>query len=77
MTRTVMVVDDSWLDRAVGERVKRARLERKLTQRQVAQGRFTSAYISAIENGKCHPSLSALAHIAERLDMSMRDFLPE
>ena len=76
-TRRVIVVDHSELNRKIGERVQMYRLRRKLTQRQVAEGRFTAAYISALENGKCHPSLSALEHLAQRLNVRMRDLLPK
>jgi len=76
-SRHVMVVDHSELNKVIGARVKMLRTRRKMTQRQVAEGRFTSAYISAIERGLTHPSLSALVFLAERLQVRMRDLLPK
>ena len=75
--RHVVVVDHSELNRAIGDRVKMLRRRRKMTQKEVAGERFTAAYISALERGLTHPSLSALAHIAERLQVRMRDLLPK
>lgn len=77
MTRRVVVVDHSELNRAIGARVKMLRQRRKMTQKEVAGDRFTGAYISAIERGLTHPSLSSLAFLAERLRVRMRDLLPK
>ena len=59
-------------DRHTGERIKRLRLERGLSQRELSEGlaRVSFAYVSRIEAGKRTPSLSALIRIAERLDTS-------
>lgn len=74
--RHVVVVDHGDLNRAIGDRVRAFRIIRGMRQYELAAGRFTAAYISALENGKCHPSLSALEHLAKRLDVKMRDLLP-
>ena len=60
-------MDDTALAVRVGGRIKRARLEAGLTQQQLAEGRYTKAYISALENGHSKPSMAALNFIAERL----------
>jgi transcriptional regulator with XRE-family HTH domain len=59
-------------DRDTGKRIKQVRLERGLSQRELAEGltRVSFAYVSRIEAGKRTPSLSALIRIAERLDTS-------
>jgi transcriptional regulator with XRE-family HTH domain len=59
-------------DRHTGKRIKELRVERRLSQREVAQGipRVSYAYLSRIEAGKRTPSLSALIEIADKLDTS-------
>ena len=60
-------VDDSPLARKIGERLKKARLAAGLTQTQLAQPRYTKAYVSALENGLSRPSMAALNHFSARL----------
>ena len=74
-SRRVTVVDNSHVARAVGERIRRARLRAGLTQAQVSAGRYTAAYISALERGLAKPSMAALTFIAERLSVSVRDLV--
>jgi len=38
-----------------------------LTQQQLAEGRYTKAYVSALENGLSRPSMAALNHFSQRL----------
>ena len=60
-------VDDSPLAREMGERLRRARLAAGMTQQQLADGRFTKAYVSALENGLSRPSMAALRFFSSRL----------
>jgi transcriptional regulator with XRE-family HTH domain len=60
-------VDDSPLARQIGERLRKARLAAGLTQQQLAEGRYTKAYVSALENGLSRPSMAALNHFSRRL----------
>jgi transcriptional regulator with XRE-family HTH domain len=60
-------VDDSPLARKIGERLRTARLAAGLTQTQLAEPRYTKAYVSALENGLSRPSMAALNHFAGRL----------
>jgi transcriptional regulator with XRE-family HTH domain len=60
-------VDDSPLAQEIGERLRKARLAAGLTQQQLADGRYTKAYISALENGLSRPSMAALNFISNRL----------
>ncbi len=60
-------VDDSPLARKIGERLRRARLAAGLTQTQLAEPRYTKAYVSALENGLSRPSMAALNHFSGRL----------
>ncbi len=62
-----VVVDTSALARRIGGRLKAARLRAGLTQQQLAEGRYTKAYVSALENGLVKPSMAALDFLAERL----------
>lgn len=73
--RNVVVVDNSHVARAVGERIRRSRLAAGLTQAQVSKGRYTGAYISALERGLAKPSMAALTFIADRLGVPMRDLV--
>lgn len=55
----------------LGQRLRQARLQRNMTQSEVAQGQFSVSYISAVERGQIRPSLSALERLAERLQVSL------
>lgn len=61
----------------MGERIKQARTRAELTQAQVAQGRYTAAYISALERGLAKPSMAALTFLSERLGVSVPDLVAE
>jgi transcriptional regulator with XRE-family HTH domain len=76
-TRKVIVVDNSHVARRVGERIRRARTRMALTQRQLAEGRYTAAYISALERGLAKPSMAALTFLSERLGVSVPDLVAE
>lgn len=75
-SRIVTVVDDRALARAIGTNVRRLRKAAKLTQRQLAEPRYTPAYVSALENGLAKPSMAALNYFGERLGVSIGAFLP-
>jgi transcriptional regulator with XRE-family HTH domain len=71
------VVDESELARKIGVRIHKARLAAGLTQQQLAAGRYTKAYVSALENGQSKPSMAALSFFAERLGMPSSRFLED
>lgn len=73
--RRVIVVDNRPLARRIGGAIRHARLRAGLTQAEVAKGRYTPAYISALERGLAKPSMAALTFIAERLGLPVRNFL--
>lgn len=55
----------------VGERIRRLRTARGLTQRDLAaSGRVSDAYVSRIERGQRQPSIKALRAIAAKLGVS-------
>jgi tetratricopeptide (TPR) repeat protein len=76
-TRRVIVVDNSHVARRVGERIRQARARVGLTQAQLAKGRYTAAYISALERGLAKPSMAALTFLSERLGVSIPDLVAE
>ena len=59
----------------IGTRIRAARLSAGLTQQQLAEGRYTKAYISALEQGHAKPSMAALDFIAGRLGLPPSTFL--
>ncbi|MES2210788.1 MAG: tetratricopeptide repeat protein [Chloroflexota bacterium] len=75
--RRRIVVDDSALANRIGHRLRRARLAANLTQQQLAEGRYTKAYISALETGHSKPSMAALNFLADRLGMAASRFLDD
>lgn len=75
--RKVIVVDNRPLAERIGGRIRTARQAAGLSQRQLAAGRFTGAYISALEKGIAKPSMASLAFISERLGVPIRHFLDD
>ncbi len=59
----------------LGERIRRARLEKKVSQRDLSAGLFTSAYLSSLELGKTRPTFDTLINLSQRLDKSVDFFL--
>ena len=76
-TRRSLAVDDLDLARQVGARLKAARTRAGLTQRELAEPRYTKAYISALENGLIKPSMAALRFLARRLGTVPGEFLAD
>ena len=73
--RRRIVVDDTPLALRIGQRIKVARLAAGLTQQQLAEGRYTKAYISALEKGHAKPSMAALNFLSGRLGLAPAHFL--
>ena len=68
---------DRGLALEIGRRIRAERLRAGLTQARLAEGRYTKAYISALENGLAKPSMAALSFIASRLELPMARFIGE
>jgi tetratricopeptide (TPR) repeat protein len=68
---------DRPLARRIGARLRRARTQASLTQSQLAEGRYTKAYVSALENGLVKPSMAALHFFAARLQMPVEQLLSD
>jgi tetratricopeptide (TPR) repeat protein len=75
--RRRIVVDDSALAQRIGERLKAARKQAGMTQQQLAEGRYTKAYVSALEKGLAKPSMAALNFFSGRLGLPASRFLAE
>ncbi len=60
----------------IGQRIRDARTQRGVTQRELAGSDFTRELISQIESGRCQPSLKTLTILAQRLGQTIQDFIP-
>src|SRR5687767_1078789 len=56
-------------------RIRKARLEKGLTQEQLAGPEFTKGYVSALERGSVRPSLKALDVFSRRLGLTLSYFV--
>lgn len=54
-----------------GEKIKKLRLKKGITQSELAGEEITRNMLSNIENGKAYPSLKTAEHIATRLDVPL------
>jgi len=68
---------DRPLARQIGARLRRARSRAALTQSQLAEGRYTKAYVSALENGLVKPSMAALNFFSGRLQIPIERLLSD
>jgi transcriptional regulator with XRE-family HTH domain len=75
--RRSLAVEDKDLARQIGTKLRAARHAAGLTQQQVAAGRYTKAYVSALENGLIKPSMAALRFLAVRLGTTPSELLAE
>src|SRR6266568_9491063 len=62
--------DQSQAGETIGQRLKRLRLDRHLSQRELAAPGVSYAYISRIEAGTRQPSVKALRRLAAKLGVS-------
>jgi transcriptional regulator with XRE-family HTH domain len=75
--RRSLAVEDRDLAKQIGTKLRTARHAAGLTQQQVAAGRYTKAYVSALENGLIKPSMAALRFLAVRLGTTPSELLAE
>ena len=59
----------------VGTRLKRLRVARGLTQKQLAEPRYSHAYVSTIEAGRRIPSRAALEHFGAKLGIEVEELV--
>lgn len=55
----------------IGEKIKKLRTAKLMTQAELAGGEITRNMLSRIENGAAMPSLSTVMHIASKLNVSV------
>ena len=55
----------------LGEKIKKARRDKKMTQSELCHGKITRNMLSAIECGKATPSLDTVKYIASRLSLPL------
>ena len=55
----------------LGQKIKKIRVDKKLTQASLCNGKITRNMLSEIECDKASPSLATLKYIAQRLDVSI------
>lgn len=61
----------------LGQKIKSARLEAGLSQRQLCGDVITRNMLSQIENGSANPSMATLQYLASRLEKNISFFLQE
>lgn len=61
----------------LGEKIRQARLEAGLSQRQLCSDVITRNMLSQIENGSANPSMATLRYLAGQLGKSVSYFLQE
>src|SRR5712692_9772637 len=59
----------------IGTRVRRLRLARGMTQKELADPKYTYAYVSYIESGRRNPSKEAVEHLASKLGVTTDELL--
>jgi tetratricopeptide (TPR) repeat protein len=59
----------------LGRRMRRLRLARGMTQKELADPKYSYAYVSTIEAGRRTPSREAVEHFAQRLGVSADELL--
>lgn len=77
VVRRSLAAEDKDLAVQIGTRLRAARQRAGLTQREVAEPRYTKAYISALENGLIKPSMAALRFVATKLGTTASDLLAD
>ncbi|MBL0388050.1 tetratricopeptide repeat protein [Tumebacillus sp. ITR2] len=60
---------------SLGQKIRQRRLEKKMTQGQLAEGLVSASAISQIESDKINPSYKLLCQIADRLGVQLDYFL--
>jgi len=69
--------EDRPLAMRIGARIRTERKRSHLTQAALAEGRYTKAYVSALENGLVKPSMAALNFLAGRLGVPVTALLTD
>jgi transcriptional regulator with XRE-family HTH domain len=63
------------IEEQIGERIKKIRIEKKLTQEQLAwEANVDRTYMNHVENGRKNISIRSLEKIIKALDVSFHEF---
>lgn len=63
------------IEEQIGERIKKIRIEKKLTQEQLAwEANVDRTYMNHVENGRKNISIKSLEKIIKALDVSFHEF---
>lgn len=62
-------------EQVIGTRLRKMRVARGLTQRELGSPRYTHAYVSTIESGRRTPSREAVQHFADKLEVGIEELL--
>ena len=55
----------------IGEKIKKLRTDKMMTQSELVGGEITRNMLSCIENGAANPSMDTVSYIARRLNVSV------
>jgi transcriptional regulator with XRE-family HTH domain len=70
------LLQDRDINRAVGERIRRLRLKKGITQDQLAElTRLNRVHLYRLENGRQSMTLNTLKIIADTLEVPVRDLI--
>lgn len=61
----------------IGKKIRSLRIQRGMTQKELAGDEITRNMLSRIENGAAYPSISSLIYLADRLEVSPAYFFDE
>ena len=61
----------------IGEKIKKLRTAKLMTQNELVGGEITRNMLSRIENGAAQPSMATVKYIAQRLNVSVGFLLAE
>ena len=61
----------------LGEKIKKARIEKKVTQAEICKNQITRNMLSLIERDKANPSLETLRFLADRLSLPLSYLVSE
>ena len=71
----IFIISIMTIEKQIGERIKKIRIEKKLTQEQLAwEANVDRTYMNHVENGRKNISIRSLEKIIQALGVSFYDF---
>jgi transcriptional regulator with XRE-family HTH domain len=62
---------------SLGQRIKKVRKEKGLTQKELADNKISHSMLSLVENDVARTSIATLCYIAQKLETSLSYFLSD